>query len=221
MKNYKFDYMKDFIFNKQASTELYRKWFLIEKRNPEEYFDREQILDLQRTIINQTENIIDFYCNQEYSAFRGDFPILYINNKEFKKITVDLLIIKNSIECLNVPGCIAEEQTLKDAFNKIILSIIQCANVRFKNSMWFTNRVFPMHTYWNFDSISSEEYMKELREEGWTKEFNCPFHTVLLKEFNPVTYSIPHNETISGSLRFAFKRYQFLMDGSTYHQMYP
>ena len=213
--------MKDFVFNKQASTELYRKWFLIEKKNPEEYFDREQILDLQETILNQTKDIIDYYCEQDYPAFRGDFPILYVNNKEFKKITLDCLIIKNSIECLNMPGCIVEGENLKDAFNKIVVSVIQCANVRFKNSMWFTNRVFPMQTYWNFNATPSQEYVKELKDEGWTKEFVGPFHTILLKEFNPVTYSIPHDEIISGSLRFAFKRYQFLMDGRTYHEMYP
>lgn len=212
--------MKDFVFDKQITTELYRKWFIIGGKKSDSFYDKEQILDLHKAITTQTNDIINFFCSQDLHAFRGYFPILYINGKEFKKINIELLIIGNSIECLNMPGCIIEENTLKDTFNKFVLSVIQCVDIRVKNGIWITNRVFPMITYWNFDAISSQNYIDELIQEGWYKKFECPFHTILINPNSPVTYSIPNNETISGSLRFAFKRYQFLMDGKSFYRMY-
>jgi hypothetical protein len=225
--------MKEFIFKKQVSIELYRKWFILEKKNPQDFLDRQQVLDLKNIILDQTSVIIDSYCEnklvllndeipigQKNPFFRCEFPILYLDFKKFKKIILKLLIIDNSIECLNVPGCIVEGENLNDAFNNLILAVIECFNIRSKNGMYFTNRVFPIKTYWNFNQLESEEYVKELKNDGWSNEFYCPFHTILLNNSSQVTYTIPHNKIISGSLRFAFKRYQFVTDGSSYRRWY-
>ena len=76
-----------------------------------------------------------------------------------------------------------------------------------------------MKTYWNFSDINSIDYIQELINEGWETIFHCHYNTILLNNKNTVTYTIPKNTIISGNLRFAFKRYQFLVDYHTFRQM--
>jgi hypothetical protein len=70
-----------------------------------------------------------------------------------------------------------------------------------------------MKTYWVFNDLKSEEYIKELENDGWNEKHQYPFNTILLNGNNEVTYTIANNSIISGNLRFAFKRYQFLVSG--------
>jgi hypothetical protein len=224
--------MKEFKFDKQQSIELYRKWFLIEKRNRNDYFDSNQIDDLFNLNLKQTNDLIDYYCgdhlillsgesgiNQDKPIFRCDFPLLYVDFNNFKKIVVEILVIENTIECLNIPGCIVEGIDLKDTFKKFIIAALECFDVRFRNQMFFTNRVYPMKTYWNFPDINSNEYIEELSNDGWGKIFKCPNYTILLNDSSNVSFTIPNNVTISGNLRFAYKRYQFLVDYNTFRLM--
>ena len=224
--------MRDFKFDKQLSIELYRKWFLLEKRNRSNYFDEGQINDLYNLNLNQTRSLINYYCSdklislndgyeihQDKPMFRCKFPLLYIDFNNFKKVIVELLVIDNTIECLNVPGCIVEGKDLKEAFGKFIIATLECFDVRFRNQMYFTNRVYPMKTYWNFSDINSIDYIQEIRNDGWENIIQCPFNTILFSNTSTVTYTVPNNNIISGNLRFAFKRYQFLVDYHTFRQM--
>jgi hypothetical protein len=224
--------MEGFKFNKQLSIELYRKWFLVEKRSRAAAYDKQQVSDLYNLIVKQTKSLIDYYCSnelvllkdefpviQEKAFYRCKFPVLYIDYNIFKKVTLDLLVLDNTIECLNLPGCIVESDNLKSAFEKLIVAAIECFDVRFKKNMYLTNRVFPMKTYWNFSDLSSEEYIKELENCGWIEKYQYPFNTILLNENNEVTYTIANNSIVSGNLRFAFKRYQFLVSASMHRLM--
>jgi hypothetical protein len=224
--------MKQFKFDKQLSIELYRKWYILEKRDRNNYFDKDQITDLYNLIYIQTKHIINYYCgddlilvNDEYEIhqdkpfFRCDFPLLYIDYNNFKKVIIEILVIGNSIECLNLPGCIVEGKNLNEAFEKFIIAAIECFDVRFRNQMYLTNRVYPMKTYWDFPEISSIDYIQELINDGWDNIFHCHYNTILLNNISTVTYTIPKNNTISGNLRFAFKRYQFLVDYHTFRLM--
>lgn len=146
-------------------------------------------------------------------------PALAIDYNDFKKVTLDLFVLDNTIECLNVPGCIVEGENLQQAFQKLIIAAIECFDVRFKKNMYLTNRVFPMKTYWNFIDLNSDEYIRELENDGWNEKYQYPFNTILLNINTVVTYTISNNALISGNLRFALKRYQFLISGSMHRLM--
>jgi len=116
------------------------------KRNRSDNFDKQQVLDLYNLIVKQTRGLIDYYCSedklllikdefpikQDVPLFRCKFPMLYINFNDFKKVTLDILVLDNTIECLNVPGCIVEGRDLSDAFEKLIKAAIECFDVRVK-----------------------------------------------------------------------------------------
>ena len=100
-----------------------------------------QVLELRDAILDQTSEIVDYYCNSKEHAFKGAFPILITGEKGLYQITAGFLFISNSIECVNIPTCIEEGVNYRDAFSKIIVSIIECLDVRIKRKMNLTENI--------------------------------------------------------------------------------
>jgi len=74
--------MSEFKFDKQISTELYRKWYLLSKKDPSKSYDKEQIDDLFSAIKSQIDFILKQLIEQELHAYRAKIPFLFINNKQ-------------------------------------------------------------------------------------------------------------------------------------------
>lgn len=213
--------MDDFKFNKQVATELYRKWFLLSKKNPSHSYDKEQIDDLVAIHKSQIGFLLKQLVEQALHAFRAEIPFLFINDKKFEEFDVEVLVIGNSIDCLSMPGCMVEAENRNAAFDNLLKAVIQCADARIRNGLWFLNRVFPMKLYdASVQSISSEELIQKLKEDGWNKEYTGAYHTILLKEGSKVTYTIANNSVISSGLHFGYNRLKFLMSGKQYYEMY-
>ncbi len=213
--------MEKFKFDKQVSTELYRKWFLLSKKDPTKPYDKEQIDDLYHAIKFQVGYIFKQLVDYELQYYHAEIPFLFINDKKFEEFEVEVLVIGNSIECLSIPGCMVEGENRITAFDNLIKAIIQCSDARIKNGLWFLNRVFPMKLYdKSVQPISSEKLIQKLKNDGWTKEYVGEYHTVLLREGNKVTYTIPNNSEISSGLHFGYNRLQFLLSGKQFREMY-
>lgn len=203
--------MEDFEFDLNVFIEIGLKY----ESTRFDKMPKAQVLELRDAILDQTSEIIDYYCNLEDHAFKVAFPILVTGEKGLYQITAGLLFINNSIECVNIPTCIEEGVNYRNAFSKIIVSIIECLDVRIRRKMNLTENIIADPYYKSYDSISSAEFVKNLEAEGWTDSEKMPFHTILLKKNCPITFSIPNDENISKALRFAFERYLYFHDGDT------
>ena len=213
--------MGKFKFDKQISTELYRKWYLLSKKNPSNPYDKEQVDDLFLAIKSKIGYIIKQLVEQELYAYRAEIPFLFVNNKKFEEFEVEVLVIGNKIDCLSIPGCMVEGENRKIAFDNLLKAVIQCADARTKNGLWFLNRVFPMKLYnANVQAINSEKLIQKLKNDGWNKEYIGAYHVILLRDDSKVTYAVPHNTEISSSLHFGYNRLQFLMSGKQFNEMY-
>ena len=180
-----------------------------------EKMPRNQITELRDAILNQTEEIIDFYCNINEECFKGPFPIIITGEKGIYKITAGFIFMNNSIECINIPVCIEKGNDYREAFNKIIVSIIECLDVRLKRNMNLTENIVADKSFKNCDSISSQEFIDNLREAGWEEIVRMPFHTILLKKNCPITFTIPNETNISQDIHWAFDRYRFYHEENT------
>lgn len=212
--------MDKFKYDKQLSTELYRKWFLLNGKDQSNPYDKEQVDDLFAIIKEQIGYILEQLVNHKLYAFRAEFPFLFINGNKFDEFDVEVLVVDKTIECLSIPGCMAEADNREAAFDNLIRAIIQCSDARVKNGMWYLNRVFPMKFYEANDPITSVVLVNKLINAGWTKEYLGPYHTVLLSQGSKVTYTIQNDTVISGSMLFGYNRLQFLMSGRQFREMY-
>ena len=213
--------MEKFKFNKQITTELYRKWFIDLKKDPNKQYDKEQIDDLFNAIKLQIGFIIKELIDCELQTYRAVIPFLFINGKKFEEFEVEVLVIGNYIDCLSIPGCMVDGENSNKSFDNLIKAVIQCADARTKYGLWFLNRVFPMKLYdASIQSISSDKLIQKLKSHGWDKEYIGAYHTILIRDGSKVTYTLPHNSEISKGLHFGYNRLQFLLSGKQFREMY-
>ena len=213
--------MDDFKFDKQISLEIFRKWFILLKKDPSQQYDQDQIDDLFQTHKLQVGYLFQQLENYELHTFRAEIPFLFINYKKFHQFNVEVLIIGNTIDCLNIPGCMVEGETRMLAFNNLIKAVIQCSDARIKNGLFFLNRVFPvLSCNPHLQPIDSEHLIKQLKKDGWPIEYRGQYHTVLLRHGSKVTYTIPNNSNISSDLHFNYIRLQRALNYNDYINMY-
>ncbi len=204
-------------YDRQSIVELYRKWFLVSKKDPNAYFDHEQVDDLAILIKNRIDlgSLID-----AGPVYRSEIPIPYIRFQKIHELMVEIFVIQNNISCINIPGCIVEGENRKISFNTLINAIIECIDARIKNGFDIFNRVYPMEIYTKTEPISSENLIKKLNGEGWSIQYHGPYHTVLLKKGSKVTYTIANNTEISSSLHYSYNRLRFLLGKNQYRRLY-
>lgn len=201
--------MTKFKFDNQISAELYRKWFLLGKKDPENLYDKEQIDDLYQAINYQIGSGLEELIKLESEIIRSQIPFLHIYHKKFRKFDVEILVMKNTIECKNIPGCMAEGNNRRVAFENLLKAIIVCSDIRIKRKYRLLNKVYPLdifkHVFTNgVNSIHSNELINFLKSWGWNIEIVRPYFSVLLKEDNRVAFTIPNNSEISESLHLAY-----------------
>lgn len=208
--------MEDFKNIKQSLTVLYRRWYIEKKKNPNNAYDKEQVDDLFDLVRYNLQDIINQLTKNKITPFIIEIPFVFINQNKYNDFTIEILPIGNTIECVNIPGCIAEGPDLQTAFDNLIRAIIQCADARARNGLWYLNRVYPMKLYYpTMEEIYSEDLILNLINAGWDIQYKGPYHTVLLSEGSKITYTIQNQSLISKSLHFAYIQLQFLL---TYNQ---
>lgn len=209
------------IYDKQSSTGLFRKWYILEKKSPHAIYDKGQVDDLAQHILTIINPYIDELLAFDREFYRATIPFLYIDYKEFIKFEIDILVIHNTIECLNMPGCVVEGKSLKTAFSNLINAVIQCADARRLRGMWYQNQVFTMQIY-NADSEATEskDLITKYIKNGWSDVYDGPYHKVLLAKGNKVTYTISKNGPISSTVAFAYEKLQYQIDAKTHHDLY-
>jgi len=209
------------IYDKQSSLTIFRKWYLKEKKTPHDIYDKGQVDDLAQHIIQVISAYVDELLEFDKYAYRAKIPFIYIDFKEFIKFEIEVLVIGNTIECLNMPGCIVEGENLKVAFDNLVYAVIQCADARRLNGLWFQNQVFTMQMYnASIKATDSKELTKEYIEKGWSNVYDGPYHKVLLAKGNKVTYTIPQNSHVSSTVTFAYEKLQFQIDAKTHYDLY-
>ena len=212
--------MVNFNFDEQLPVRLYKKWFLLSKKDQNKPYDKEQIDDLFIALKSQMGEIIEQLIEEELPTFRAQIPFLFINGKQVAEFEVEIFVMGNTIDCSNIPGCIVEGKNRKVAFDNLLKAIIQCADARTKYGLDILNSVFPMKSYEIVQSISSSKLIEKLKHQGWTIEYIGAYHTVLLRVGSKVTYTIPNHSEISSSMHFGYHRLQFLMSEEQYREMY-
>nr|WP_320119530.1 hypothetical protein [uncultured Marinifilum sp.] len=202
--------MNSFDFNRQRATHLYRKWYVSSKKDSNSMYDKEQVDDLHAYLSTELSPLIEHYLSQKLSVYRAELPILFIGTKKIETFPVEILVLSNTIECMNMPGCMAVGKEPRDAFSKILYAIIECADARYRNGKGFMNIVHTMKMYdANNTDIKRTEFITQLKERGWDKEYDGAYNTVLFNDTNKVTYTVPKTEMISESMRFSFNKLQF------------
>lgn len=207
--------MDEFSFSKQDSAELYRKWYLIKRKGLDNPYDKEQVDDLFNVIKSQVQFLIDKISNEKTYAFIVEIPFLFIDKNKYRQYDVEVAVLGNTLECINIPGCMAEGDNRHDAFDNLIRAVIQCSDARLKNGFWYLNRVFPMRLYYpNMVPISSDDLIENLITDGWNIKYPGPYHTVLLREASKVTFTVQNKSIISETLHFAYIHLQLLLNSN-------
>lgn len=202
--------MKTFNFDKQGAARLYRQWYLESKKDISSPYDKDQIEDLRDYLYQELGGLIHSYCSQKKKYYTATLPILFIGEKKFETFPNDILVIKNTIQSTNMPGCMAVGDSIEEAYHNYLSAIIECADARYRNGFGFMNIV---HTISNYaipaHDINRADFIAELREFGWTKEYNGTYNTVLLQEGNKVTYTVPKKEIIIDDMVLWFRQLRF------------
>jgi len=213
--------MEDFNNMKQSLVVLYRKWYLEKKKDLNKAYDKEQVDDLFDLVKYNLQNIIDQLTKNKIAPSIIEIPFVFINQNKYHDFTIEILPIENTIECVNIPGCMAEGLNLQIAFDNLIRAIIQCADARARNGLWYLNRVYPMKLFYpNMEEIYSEDLILNLINAGWDIQYKGPYHTVLLSEGSKITYTVQNNSQISKSMHFAYIHLQFLLSKEQQRDMY-
>lgn len=213
--------MNSFDFNRQKATLLYRDWYVLLKKLPKDNYDKYQVDSLRDYLFSELNEHIQFLKSQKQKFYRTELPILFIREKKIETFPNEILVIENTIQSLNVPGCMAVGETIDKAYENYFNAIIECADARFKNGLSFMNIVHTMKIYdANSKDLPRNEVIKELKQAGWNKEYQGAYNTVLLKDGNKVTFTIPFTETISSSMVFWFRKLQFQVSAKMEREMY-
>ena len=213
--------MNSFDFNRQKATLLYRDWFVIKKKNPTDNYDKEQVDSLRNYLLTELNEYIEYLKNQERKVYRTEIPILFIREKKIETFPNEVLVIENTIQSLNVPGCMAVGKSIDEAYENYFNAIIECADARYKNGLGFMNIVHTMKFYdANSKDLPKIEVIEEIKKAGWDKEYQGIYNTILLKNGNKVTFTIPNTNTISSSMVFWFRKLQFQISAKMEREMY-
>lgn len=208
------------LYNKQQTIELYRKWFMIGKKDPNNYYDKEQIDDLYILIKTEIGVFINQFIEEKRFAYKATLPFIYVHNKSYIKFDVQVLVNNKYIYCMSLPGCCAEGITIEEAFNNLILAVIQCADVRIRNNLGLWTMVYTMNLWHNPGLIESKELIKKFLSSGWTNIYVGPYHTVMRSDVSEVTYTIINDGMISNGLHYAYDVLRFLISRKKYNELY-
>jgi hypothetical protein len=213
--------VEDFKNITQSLAVLYRKWYIEKKKDLNKPYDKEQIDDLFDLVRYKLKNIIDHLTKNKITPSIIEIPFFFINRNKYHDFIVEIFPIENTIECINIPGCMAEGSNFQIAFDNLIRAIIQCADARSRNGLWYLNRVYPMKLYYpNMEEICSDDLIQNLIDTGWNIHYKGPYHTVLLREGSKITYTIQNNSRISKTMHFAYIHLQFLITRQQQRNMY-
>ncbi len=209
------------IFEMQQAIKLYRKWYLISKKDSSQQYDKDQIDDLMDFLMIQSEPVRNYFLSQNIDSYRTEIPMLYVRGKEIKTFPHELMVIKNSIQSLNMPGCIATGKDINEAYRNYFRALIECTDTRYQNGLGLMNIVHTMNIYnLNSKDMSRNELTKELKDSGWTQEYQGVYNTILFHPKSKITYTIPKHEIIEEGIIFWFRKLQYQIDAKTHRELY-
>ncbi len=213
--------MSSFDFNRQKATLLYRDWYILSKKNPKKKYDKEQIDSLRNYLLSELRELINHYSNQKLQVYRAELPILFIGEKKIETFINEILVINNSIQSINMPGCMAIGENNEDTYSNYLNAVIECSDARYRHCISFMNIIQTMKMYdANSKDIPTIDLIKELKEAGWTYEYDGVYNTVLLKKGNKVSFTIPKSEIVSSSMVLWFRKLQYQISIKLEREMY-
>lgn len=208
-------------FNKQTAAELYRKWYIIEKKDPYQKYDNEQIKDLHSLLLKAYTPFISILKrNQNLRTFRIVIPVLYIGKNRIEIFSNEMLILKNNFYSMNIPGCMSFGTNIEEAFCNHIFALIECSDARCRYGMSFMNIVHTMNYMNTEKDIGRDVYLRELIMCGWDIQYEGLKNTVLLKKGNEVTYTLPRTDVINPFMVHWFNQLQLQISASTSRSLY-
>ena len=213
--------MNNFNFNNQKATLLYRNWYLVSKKNKKEHYDKEQVDTLRNYLLEELSDIIKHYTSQNIKAYRAELPILFIGEQKFETFPNAILVIGNSIQSLNLPGCMAIGENIEEAYTNYLSAVIECTDARYRKKMGFMNIVHTMRFYdSNIKDVERRIFLNELIKSGWGEIIEGVYNSILFKKGNKVTYTLPKTKTIKSSMVTWFHKLQFQISAKTEMEMY-
>jgi hypothetical protein len=213
--------MSSFDFNKQKATLLYRKWYVESKKSLKAIYDKDQVDNLSDFLLSELHELIEHYKNQKLKAYRAEIPMLYIRENKIETFPNEILVIDNSIQSLNMPGCMAVGSNIDETFENYFKAVIECADARYKSGLGFMNIIHTMQMYdMNSKDLKRIDVINELTNAGWSNKYEYYYNTILLRSGNKVTYTVPNTESITGSMIFWFRKLQFQISAKMEREMY-
>lgn len=214
--------MSTFEFNKQKATQLYRKWYVESNKSFLSNYDKEQVDDLSFYLLSELHDLLEYYKNQKLKVYRAELPMLYIRYKKIETFPNEIFVIENSIQSLNMPGCMAVGNSIDNTFENYFKAVIECSDARYKNGLGFMNVIHTMQMFdMNSKDLKREDVVNELINAGWNIRHEGIYNTVFLSSGNKVTYTLPKSDVILSTMVFWFRKLQFQISAKVAREMYP
>ena len=169
----------------------------------------------------ELKSIISHLINQERNIYRAEIPVLYIGNNKLETFLNSILVIDNSIQSLNMPGCMAVGENIESAFSNYVFALIESTDIRYKSKMPLMCHVTTMQLYdLRAKDVERNQVLALLYYAGWNDIYECHKNTILLKKNNKVAFTLPRTEMINRNMDIWFNKLIFQISKGKERDLY-
>lgn len=213
--------MGNTFFDRQDAIKLYRSWYIEESKSPDAYYDHEQIESMyqyvSKSLATYIKNLIE---TATAYAYQIEIPMIYFSASKIEFILNEALVAGNSIQSINMAGCMAVGKDLNEAYDNYLYALIECIDVRKRNNITLMQKSYTFqHIDPNIKAIPRIELINELEKSGWVSHVYCLKNEILINPSSNVTYTIPYTDIIEEDMVFWSRKMMFQISANAAREL--